>query len=123
MFDQARVSRDDNTRHRARTKIGAPGNGRKEMNRIRAAAGAFLRQLTGTNSDRDRLAILTRGVVTEIVEIPRKASHAVALSGVDAHLVSISTRRPAVRPAGGSAVARDDGRPADTTASGESPTR
>lgn len=91
------------------------------MNHIRAAVGALLRRLPRVGPDRDRLAILTHGVVSEIVEIPRKAAHAVALSGTDSHLFSISTRgSAAVHPHDGSATVRDDGRPADIADSSKS---
>ena len=122
MFDQTRqVSRDDHTQQRATTESGTPDTGRKKVSRIRAAASAFLRRLPEAGPDCNRLAILTHGAVSEIVKIPRKASHAVALSGIDPHLFSISTRgSAAVHPHDGSPTARGDGRPEDITDSDKS---
>lgn len=91
------------------------------MNSIRTAVNALLRRLPGAAPNCDRLAILTHGAVSEIVEIPRKAAHTVALSGSDSQLFSISTRESAaIRPHSRSATARGDIRPADAADSGES---
>jgi hypothetical protein len=85
------------------------------MNSIRTAVSALLHRLPGAGSSCDRLAILNHGIVSEVVEIPRKAAHTVALSGSDSHLFTISARRSAeVRPHGRSATVRDDVRPTDT---------
>lgn len=121
MFDQIRqVSRDNHTQHPVITESGAPHTGHKVMNSIRTAVSALLHRLPGAGSNCDRLAILAHDVVSEVVEIPRKAAHAVALFDSDSHLFTISARGPAeVRPHNRSATARDDVRPADTD-SGES---
>jgi hypothetical protein len=88
------------------------------MNSIRTAVSALLHRLPGAGSSCDRLAILTNGTVSEVVEIPRKAAHTVTLSESDSHLFTISARGSAeVRPHGRSATARDDVPPTDTDSS------
>jgi hypothetical protein len=122
LFDQSRqVSRDDRTQHGEPTKSEPPNTGQKERNRIREGVSALSRRLLGTGSDCNRVAILTHGVVSEMVEIPRKPSDTVALFGIDARLFSISTRgSTTVYPHVEHPAAGDDGARTDTTAPGDS---
>lgn len=122
MFDQTRqVSRDDHTQHGEPTKSEPPDTGQKERTRIREGVSALSRRLFGTGSDCNRVAILTHGVVSEIVEIPRKASDTVALFGIDARLFSISARGSTrVHPHVGHPAAGDNGGRTDTIAPGDS---
>jgi len=71
------------------------------MNRIREVA-SILRRLCRTGSDGNRLVFHTNGVISDIVEVPRRASDVVALSGVDAYVLSISADGPAPRFRGNS---------------------